>query len=202
MGSFLVTSDSDSGIQALLNVASSGSSQDLGRLLECFRPALMELAELNLSEQLRRRMSLSDLVQDTMLAACHGFHEFRGGTSGELREWLYRVFYSRLIDGFRRHEKAERRRQTLEDHTADTGVIADCGETPSAVVSLQEEAMQLLNSLQQLPEDAQRLISMRYLENKSFESISESTGVPLATVWRKFQSAVQQLHDQLYCAPQ
>lgn len=193
----LVGVNDDRDLKGLIDKARSGSSSELGRLLDFFRPALTEQADCSLGDPIRRRFSVSDLVQDTLLTACEQFSAFRGNTSAEFRDWLNQIFHSRLIDGFRRHQGAERRRQSSEDHQTDLEGLADSQLSPSAIAAVRDDAQNLLRVMQQLPEESQKLIRMRYLENLSFETISQQTGVPLATVWRRFQEATNALHQQL-----
>lgn len=186
----LDSSASDSDLARYLNAAKDGSLSGLGQLLDSFRPALMEIADQKVGQRLRRRMSLSDLVQDTMLTAGKQFASFDGNTSSEFRQWLRELFHSRLVDGLRRHQVAEKRRQDLEDEKASVNEIADQAPSASRVAALQEDADLLLHSLQQLPVDSQKIIHLRYLQNRTFEEISTELNMPLSTVWHRFHEAV------------
>jgi|GEM_PF-687031 len=193
----LDSSASDSHLNLFLNAAKEGSQSGLGRLLEAFRPSLMLMADQNLEQRLRRRMSSSDVVQDTMLTAGKQFESFRGTTSGEFREWLLELFHSRLVDGIRRHQVAEIRRQSLEDEQLSLSDLLSREETPSVAARLNEDATLLLKALEALPTHLQRVIHLRYLENRTFEEIAAETSVSVATVWRQFQEAVEALQKQL-----
>lgn len=186
----LDSSASDSDLARYLNAAKDGSLSGLGQLLDSFRPALMEIADQKVGQRLRRRMSLSDLVQDTMLTAGKQFASFDGNTSSEFRQWLRELFHSRLVDGLRRHQVAEKRRQDLEDEKASVNEIADQAPSASRVAALQEDADLLLHSLQQLTVDSQKIIHLRYLQNRTFEEISTELNMPLSTVWHRFHEAV------------
>ncbi len=193
----LDSSASDSHLTLFLNAAKERSQSGLGRLLEAFRPSLIMMADQNLEQRLRRRMSSSDVVQDTMLTAGKQFESFRGTTSGEFREWLLELFHSRLVDGIRRHQVAEIRRQSLEDEQLSLSDLLSREETPSVVARLNEDATLLLKALEALPTNLQRVIHLRYLENRTFEEIASQTNVSVATVWRRFQEAVEALQKLL-----
>lgn len=188
---------SESTLNELLDAARQGSSSELGRLLDSFRPALTQMAEEKLGQRIRRRMSMSDLVQDTMLTAAKQFADFRGASPVEFQRWLHELFHSRLVDGLRRHQQAEKRRQNLELEQISLSGLKDSGETPSALASLNEDARRLLEALQVLPEDSQQIIRMRYLEDCTFEKIAADLNVSLSTVWRRFQEAAEMLHSKL-----
>lgn len=56
-------------MRLLLAQARAGNQEQLGRLLEILRPYLLATAARNLSNQLRAKVSPSDLVQETLIEA-------------------------------------------------------------------------------------------------------------------------------------
>ncbi len=96
-------------ILGLIEQARTGSNSKLGILLEHFRPQLIKQAERSIGKLLSRRMSISDLVQETMVTATAAFPSFQGCSEQELAAWLKAILRSRLVDGIRRHRLAERR---------------------------------------------------------------------------------------------
>lgn len=187
----------DDEVSLLIQSARGGSVSSLGTLLEMFRADLTQRAKSDLHVEMYRRMSMSDLVQDTMLTACRKFHEFRGHSPGELEAWLIRIFRSRLIDGIRRHQVAESRR-LRKDHRPDVlSEIMDDGISASGLMILEEQSLRLMSALQQLSAEAQQLIQMRYVENETFEAIALKLNLPLTTVWRRFRETTEALHRYL-----
>jgi RNA polymerase sigma-70 factor (ECF subfamily) len=176
-----------------LQSAKAGSRSGLGKLLESFRPSLESMAVRRLGQRLRRRMSSSDLVQETMLSAGKEFDSFRGASPDEFQNWLRELFHSRLVDGLRRHQVAEMRRQDLEDDRASLSGIADQNPTASKLAALNEDARQLLNALRDMPSEYQTILRMRYLDDRTFEDMAAELNVSVATVWRRFQEAVEGL---------
>lgn len=189
----LASSASDSDLAHFLQKARNGSNSGLGELLESFRPALMEIADQKLGQRFRRRMSLSDLIQDTMMTAGKQFELFEGDTANEFRNWLRELFHSRLVDGLRRHQVAEKRRLGREDEKTSVSELEDPAASPSAIAALHEDASLLLQSLQKLPAQYQKIIHLRYLQNLTFEQISRELEMPLSTVFYRFHEAVEAL---------
>jgi RNA polymerase sigma-70 factor (ECF subfamily) len=192
----LNSQESESGLERLLQRAASGSDSGLGELLESFRASMLAFAGRRIDGQLRRRISSSDVVQDTMLTAREKFTSFRGTHPLEFQQWLHRLLYSTLVDGVRRHRTAEKRRTDREDE-ASVGTIVGSAASPSRVASDNEQAARLLQALQQLPEEDRRIVQLRYLENWSFEQIATTLGVSVATAWRRFQQATERVHRSL-----
>ena len=173
-------------------VAASTTDHSLGELLERHRHELTESAEKVLSRGLQRRMSASDLVQETMLSASTQFHSYQGRSAGEFRAWLLEIFHSRLVDGIRRHRIAECRRLNREEGIV-TSETAGSTLTPSTLMSRHEETARLRDALSRLPDEARSLIQMRYVEELTFDEIAIRCGVSAATVWRRWVEAVRSI---------
>jgi RNA polymerase sigma factor (sigma-70 family) len=76
-------------------------------------------------------------------------------------------------------------------------VIDDSHPTPAQVVASRDETKNLLDTIQMLSPDAQKIVRMRYLENQSFESIAQTMGMSLTTVWRHWASALENIRIRL-----
>lgn len=183
-------------ILALIDAARSGSSSKLGALLEHFRPQLLKQAKRSIGKLLGRRMSISDLVQETMVTASSQFQSFRGQSEHELAGWLQEMLRSRLVDGIRRHRLAERRRISREVPSTGSKLVDD-NPTADQLVAAVDQANELLKALQELPADLQEIVRLRYLENRTFESIAGSLNIPLSTVWRRWMDALEKLKHRL-----
>jgi RNA polymerase sigma-70 factor (ECF subfamily) len=187
---------SDSDITLLIGRARQETASKLGDLLEQFRPRLLKVAEKLVSSQMQRRMSTSDLVQETMMSASNQFSSFRGNSKDELHGWLLGILRSRLVDGLRRHRIAERRRQAQEI-SHDQANLIDVGLSPCEQAAVSEQALQLALALQELPEEQQQIVRMRYLEDRTFEEIAEMLGISISAVWRRWTDALETLKFRL-----
>jgi len=180
-----------------LRHARNGRPSGIGRLLDSFRPMLQQLAKRKISDRLRTRMSESDLVQETMLSACHGLKSFRGNSEGEFQCWLLQILRSRLTDGLRRHLMRECRRVQSQSPTA-FRQISDNSESPSNLVALEEQSNLIVSALLQLPEMDRAIILMRYSEQLGFQEIALRTGLPLANVWRRWSKSIDAVRRQVH----
>ena len=172
------------------DVDSQGSQ--LGKLLEIYRPLLGRVAQGQIGNNLRVRVSESDLVQETLLSASQKFCDFRGSTEEEFRCWLLKIFRSRLSDGLRRHVLAERRRVTQQE----PGSLisrADANPSPSSQLIASEQVARLLDAILLLDPNDQSILLMRYAEQMGFEEISLRLKLPMTTVWRRWSQAVDTL---------
>jgi RNA polymerase sigma-70 factor (ECF subfamily) len=94
------------GVEILLERARRREVEPLGGLLQLYRNYLTILATTQLDPRLRRRMSPSDLVQETMLAACRDFDQFRGVSERELLAWLRQILIHCLHRAYETHLEA------------------------------------------------------------------------------------------------
>ena len=180
----------------IIESARNDAGSKLGELLEHFQPQLKKFAEKSIGHTMRRRMSPSDLVQETMLSAASQFHSFRGQSELELQSWLMELMRSRLTDGLRRHKFAARRSIDREVPCSGSS-IGDSSPTPSQIVDSRDDNKSLLDAIQLLSPEAQTIVRMRYLENQNFETIARELGMSLTTVWRHWATALERIKLRL-----
>ena len=153
---------SDRPIADIIASVRDGNTQTLGQLLQLYRNYLTVLATTQLDRRLRRRVSTSDLVQETMLAAHRDFARFRGGSEGELLAWLRKILSNCLSHAVEKNIHAKkrdmRREVTLEkiarrvdDSMARmSNLFVDDAATPSQIVGRRELAAELSDQLAKL----------------------------------------------------
>jgi RNA polymerase sigma-70 factor, ECF subfamily len=171
-------------VEGLLAHARQGEEQDLGRLLQLYRNYLTIMATAQLDARLRRRMSPSDLVQETMLGAYRDFRKFRGQTEGELVAWLRQILIHCLHHAYEMHFQAGRRdirrEISLEDVDRSSNrlagiaqAVAAQGESPSAPARDRERAVAMADQLAKLRPDYREVIVLRNLQGLSFEEVAQ-----------------------------
>lgn len=192
----------------MLEAARHGESTPLGQLLRSYQNYLTILASAQLDKRLHRRVSPSDLVQETMLAAHRDFPQFRGRSEPEFLAWLRQVFLSCLRHSIDEHVRAKKRDirceisidQTIErlDQSAVclARQLADRGPTPSAVAGSRERAVALADQLAQLKPEYRDVIVLRNLQGLKFDEIAERMDRKPGTVrmlWLRAMDKLRQL---------
>ena len=160
-----------------LTAARHGSRDALGRTLESCRRYLLSVAREELNPDLRAKGGASDLVQDTFLDAQAAFDRFRGNSEPELRAWLRQLLCHRAAKFGRRYRTTQKRRVDREG--ASGSVLADIprsGSTPSTAVIAHEQAERLRQALGRLPDDYRQVITLRYVEQLSFDEVGRRMG--------------------------
>jgi RNA polymerase sigma-70 factor (ECF subfamily) len=172
-------------VPKLLEMARQGDVEQMGPLLELYRNYLAVLATTQISDRLRRRLSPSDVVQETMLAAYRDFGQFRGTTEHEFLAWLRKVLIHtihRAVDVHLRAKRRDARREvSIEqlggqlDRSAANFLYAfvDGGPSPSAAARQREASVALADQLAKLPSHYRDVIVLRNLQGLSFDEVAQ-----------------------------
>jgi RNA polymerase sigma-70 factor (ECF subfamily) len=149
--------------------------------LEGFRPYLNLVARLHLGHRLQGKLDVSDVVQDTLTAACAALDQFRGEGDAQLAIWLEQILAHRLSHVFRyygQQARDVRRERSLEDQRAveesSARIEAWLAADQSSVgerVGRKEQTVRLAAALEQLPEAQREAVVLRHLEGLSLADV-------------------------------
>ncbi|WP_146600620.1 sigma-70 family RNA polymerase sigma factor [Novipirellula aureliae] len=172
-------------VEQMIAKVRDGNAESLGDLLQLYQDYLAILASTQLDHRLRRRMSTSDLVQETMLAAHRDFAQFRGNSEGELMAWLRQILSNCLSHAVEKHVHAKKRDlrrevaldamvKRLDDSMARLSHLAtDKAARPSEVMMRRELAAELSDQLAKLKDSYRDVIVYRNMQGLSFDEIAE-----------------------------
>lgn len=163
---------------------SCNSVDRVGELLDSYRSYLCRLAAARLHGKLAQRISPSDVVQETMIAAHRDRLQFRGTTQAEFAGWLRAILNHKLLGIMDRHLNGKRdaRREVSIDVAAPTdegegvylgALLASSQPSPSAVLSTDEESQIVARLLGQLPPDYREVIRLRNLKGLQFDAVAQ-----------------------------
>jgi RNA polymerase sigma-70 factor (ECF subfamily) len=128
----------------------------------------------------RDKPSAEDLVQETLLKAWRGFHQFREGTSA--RAWVYRI----LINAF--HERVRRAApETIPFEESMPG-----GGNRGLI-----ERLEMRQALDSLPVDQRTVLLLGVVEGFTCQEVSEILSVPIGTVMSRLSRARKALCEKL-----
>ena len=182
------------------------NEDEFGAFLESQRGRLQAIARTKMRSQLARRVSASDAVQETMLAAHRDLATFRGHTSGQLSAWLKSILTHKLLNLLGKHlsRKRDARREVSlttgdqQEHNDLQTTLIGKEQTPSGVFASGESKGALERALLQLPKDYQLVIRQRNFEGKRFQQIAEQMNrSPQATrmLWVRAIQRLRQLYE-------
>ncbi len=172
-------------MQVLLHEAKRGGATEQGKLLSLYSNYLKILAQTQLDRRIRRRVSPSDLVQETLLEAHRDFSDFRGATNAEFVGWLRRILVHNLIRVSEKHLQADKRdvRREVYIHRLHGSVeqsnsrlehiLAGRLESPSAQLGRDERMRLLADAIEELPAEQRQVILLRHIEGLPFAVVAE-----------------------------
>lgn len=139
--------------------------------LDVFRPYLKTIARAELPEALQSRIDDSDIVQETLLAACRTIPA-EPMPESEQRAWLRQILRNRVADAVRFHLR-QRRDFRKDVHAVNFPAIHD---SPSSRVRHLETIEQVRSALESLSADDRTVLLLRQQHGLSFSEIGEQMG--------------------------
>lgn len=133
----------------------------------------------------------NDLLQDTFERGLRSLARFQPGTDG--RAWLLTILHNLFIDKCRARTREARSDTPAEE--LEERIAAPEAEPQPSWASISTE--QLRAALAKIPEDFQVVYRMHALENRSYQEIAETLGIPKATVGTRLIRARRKLRELL-----
>ncbi|MEO0479526.1 MAG: sigma-70 family RNA polymerase sigma factor [Planctomycetota bacterium] len=169
----------------LIERASLGDAPALDELLIENLPMLEAYVRVHAGQGVKRRESLTDLVQSVcgdVLAGADAF-EFRG--EAQFRHWLCKRALHKIVDKGRFH-RAAKRDLGREESAAEGGPqIADRAQnelTPSRILGGQEDWEALEKAFTELNDEQREAVTLKRIVGMSYSEIAESMGRTEAAV--------------------
>lgn len=186
----------------LFELARGGDEQALATLLEQYRHYLRLVARHDMHGRLCAKFDASDLVQDTFLKAHRDFPKFRGNSPNELLRWLRRILACTLANSVRGYTGTRCRDVQLEHYI--NGARYQSGEpiaadqsTPSEGAMRREEAILVVNAIDQLPDDYREVLILRHVKELSFPEVARQMDRSLDSVKNLWARALARLRRSL-----
>jgi RNA polymerase sigma-70 factor (ECF subfamily) len=190
--------------RVLLARAQAGSETALGELLELYRNYLLSVAGRELGPDIQAKAGPSDVVQDTFLEAQRLFDRFEGEAGGQFLGWLRSILQNKLSEYHNRYRATLKRQVQRERSLDDTGAQGALGErlpaevsTPSARAMRQEEADQLRQAVQRLPEPQRQVLIWHHWEGLTFAEIGRRLERREDAVRMMFGRALTRLAEEM-----
>jgi RNA polymerase sigma-70 factor (ECF subfamily) len=185
-----------------LDAARRGDHAAIEDLFNGLRSYFNRRAEQQLDVHVTVKVSPSDIVQETFLAACEGIGAFKGTTRGELIAWVQSILKTRVQTATRRFRGTEKRNLARErsDWASNSRGLDGCpadGETPSRVLMAHEELQRLEAALRTLPPRQELAIRLRNELHLSFHEVAEALDCSQDAAQKLWTRAVKQLGTKL-----
>ena len=123
----------------------------------------------------RNNQLSEDLAHDAFLKAIEKSHGFRG--DGHFDAWLRRIVVNHVLQYLRNQKKTPYTEQLTPDHTA----AVTMQDNASSIKSIEFTAVELLETIDQLPEHHRMVFNLYVLEKFSHARIGEELGISEGT---------------------
>ncbi|MFH1958500.1 MAG: sigma-70 family RNA polymerase sigma factor [bacterium] len=181
--------------KTLVERAKRGDRDAFGELIRSCSKRIMKLA-YGLTGNMH---DAEDLVQDSFVSAYKGIDGFRGRASFSV--WVYRITYNRwqnerrIRDRFKTVSLDEKSNDCPGDEASTLReIIPDTGMSHERKMELNETQRFVMRALEKLDDSERGIISLRDLENVSYEDIAVTMKCPTGTVRSRLSRAREKLH--------
>ena len=175
----------------------------LNNYLSGDRSAISELIERH-SKRVRSYIGMmvkddavaDDIFQETFIKAVRVIDEGRYVDSGKFLSWILRIAHNRVLDHFRR-EKASRQINEQEAGYDVIGTLRYAENTAEDDIVYGELMESVRRLIDELPEEQQEVVRLRYYSKLSFQEIAEHTDVSINTALGRMRYALINLRKMI-----
>lgn len=137
-----------------------------------------------------------DIFQETFIKAVKVIDEGRYTDSGKFLSWVLRIAHNRVLDHFRR-EKSSRQINESEAGYDVIGTLRFAESTAEDGMIRGEVEQSIRNLINELPEEQQEVVRLRYYSKLSFQEIAEETNVSINTALGRMRYALINLRKMI-----
>lgn len=192
----------------LLKDVKEGDSQAVERLLARHRDSLHRMIQLRLDQRIKRRVDVSDVVQDVLIEANRRLKDYLQNPAMAFHLWIRQIAKDRLIDAHRRHRVSAKRSIDREQPVMVAGGVdqssldiigqlMDPGITPAAAATQRELAGHVEGAIARLGETDRDIILMRHYEQLSNGEIAAALGLTEPAASMRYLRAIRRLRELL-----
>ena len=162
----------------LVEKVKAGDREVFTRLFQKYRRRLAVLIHYKLSPELRGKVEVDDILQETLLRAFRDIGQFTYRSPGSFLSWLESIAGHVIIDMARYQGRQRRAGEEVRFRSASNplGPEPVDTETPSRVLREKEGVQALLERLNSLPEDYRQVILLAKIEGLSTAEIADRLG--------------------------
>ncbi len=158
-------------------VCAEQSRQEFERMFDAVRSEVYGFIDRRLNQSLRRRIDVSDVVQETQVVALQRYATYAQNAPMPFRIWLLKTAKQQLIQLYRLHHVTQKRTVTKEIAWSDCSSMLMAqhlahGVSPSENLRREEMTSILRQAIDKLPEIDREILLMRHFENRPYEDIA------------------------------
>lgn len=175
-----------------------GDQTAFSMLFGKYHRRLAVVVHYKMSQELRGRLEVDDILQDVFLAAAQGLGRFTYQSPGSFMAWLSRIASDTIVDAARHQNRKKRCAEELlrfRSESNPNGPEPVDFATPSRVFAQQESLQILLRKLDTLPTEYRDVILLAKFEGLTTSEISERLGKSRANVALTLHRALKRFRE-------
>lgn len=184
----------------------AGDRDALAAVFSHYRQRLRQIVQFRLDYRLANRISDSDVLQESFIAAAKRLDHFGAQDDMPAFLWLRLITQQQLVDLHRQHLQAEMRDvrkevslpgQSPSPHTSLAIAVQLAGKMTavSEVVARAERIEKLESALNQMDEIDREVIALRHFEELSNIETAEVLGIETSASSKRYLRAMKRLAD-------
>ena len=176
----------------------NGDEAAFRELLERHQGALRPCVARQIPPALRRRVSASDVIQETSILAFARREDFEDRGEGSFDAWLRAIADRKVQEAIRRHNGTAKRaagREVTRGARPDTSHFRGRQQTPSAVAALSEDVLRVRDAMQRLPSDYRTVIHLALERGLPLRDVAEEMGRSREAAKKLYGRAVLRLRQ-------
>ena len=186
-----------------MNVTALSDRVLLNNYLAGDRCAISELIERH-SQRVRNYIGMmvrddaiaDDIFQETFIKAVNVIDQGRYVDNGKFLSWVLRIAHNRVLDHFRR-EKSSRQVNESEAGYDMLGTMRFSEPTAEDNIVFGEVEQAIRQLVDELPDEQQEVVRLRYYSKLSFQEIAEQTDVSINTALGRMRYALINLRRMI-----
>lgn len=195
----------------LLSNARAGDAEAIELLLDRHRESLHRMIALRLDQKIKRRVDVSDVVQDVMIEANRRLQDYLANPVMAFHLWVRQIAKDRIVDAHRRHRVSAKRSVDREQPLAQPGEVdqstfelvahlCDRELTPAAEATRRELAVQVQAAVASLDDRDRDMILMRHYEQLSNQEIAVALQLTEPAASMRYLRALKKLRAAIVMA--
>lgn len=179
--------------KALVLRVQQGDQQAFNLLVQKYQHKVMSL----ISRYVKQAADVPDVAQEAFVKAYRAIGNFRGESA--FYTWLYRI----AVNTAKNYLVSQGRKPPASDVDAEeadylesAGALRD-GASPESLLLTDEIRDVVMNTIESLPEDLRRAITLREIEGLGYEEIAIEMDCPIGTVRSRIFRAREAIDAQL-----
>lgn len=180
--------------QTLINKAKNGDDAAFGQLALNHQDAVLR----TICSIIRDPIDAQDVLQETLVEAYTGLNTLQDVT--KFAAWLHGIARNRCRMWLRKHTRRTSIEQTVEDghiefQLTETDYIPEHHHPPDHPLEHKEFQKKIRTAIETLSDKNQQVTTMHYLEDLTYEEISNTLDIPISTIEGRLYRARQQLKE-------